>query len=148
MHPYATFFSEIVRLEIDLWNQLDGALKADGHLGVAHLQALRSIADRAGGARVQDVSDDLQITVGAASKLVDRLERDGLAVRNAHPFDRRSMVVALTPSGSETFHAAAASAAGHVEQMLGDGLSETRATELAETLSTIRRSLRAEGLAS
>jgi len=41
--------------------------------------------------------------VGAASKLVDRLERDSLAVRAAHPTDRRSSLVALTRAG-DTAH--------------------------------------------
>ena len=53
-----------------------------------------------GAARVQELRTELGITVGAASKLVDRLERDGLVVRTAHPHDRRSSLVTLTAPGS------------------------------------------------
>ena len=69
------------------------------------MQALR-IVHRQPAARVNDLSAALAITVGAASKLVDRLERNGLAVRSPHPTDRRSSVIALTPTGRSALAAA------------------------------------------
>jgi DNA-binding MarR family transcriptional regulator len=57
------------------------------------------VVRHAGACRVQEVRSDLGITVGAASKLVDRLERDGLAVRRANPDDRRSSLIELTRDG-------------------------------------------------
>ena len=58
--------------------------------------ALRSAVDREAGRLNQDLSDDIGITVGAASKLVDRLERDGLVSKGPNPADRRSSLIALT----------------------------------------------------
>ncbi len=39
------------------------------------------------------------ITIGAASKLVDRLERDGTAHREPNPNDRRSSLIATLEGG-------------------------------------------------
>ncbi|RFA10847.1 hypothetical protein B7R54_17770 [Subtercola boreus] len=142
MTSYSDFFSELVRLEITVWDRLDDAQKAATGTTVAQLQALRAISGHGGTARVQDVSDALQITVGAASKLIDRLERDGLAERSAHPVDRRSMVIALTASGTETFERASAAADRNLEDLLGDGLTPERATELAAVLAELHATLR------
>lgn len=49
--------------------------------------------------RVGDLSRALRITIGGASKLVDRIERAGLLARQPDPHDRRAALVALTPAG-------------------------------------------------
>jgi DNA-binding MarR family transcriptional regulator len=61
---------------------------------------LRVVADRPGEVRVQEVADDIGITVGAASKVVDRLERAGLVRRVPHPSDRRSSLLQVTRAGA------------------------------------------------
>jgi DNA-binding MarR family transcriptional regulator len=93
------FFDDLVRYETYLWNELDDRLRAGGAPPLGTLSALRVVRRHAGTCRVQELRSELGITVGAASKLVDRLERDGLAVRTAHPTDRRSSLVTLTPAG-------------------------------------------------
>jgi DNA-binding MarR family transcriptional regulator len=55
---------------------------------------------------VQDLSSDIGITVGAASKLADRLERDGLASRSPNPANRRSSLIALTAVGQQALASA------------------------------------------
>ena len=86
----------LVRYEVALWNVVDAALRlGEGQSGSASRAA--RIDRHARHARVQDLSDDIGITVGAASKFVDRLERDGLAVRRPNPANRRSSLLALTP---------------------------------------------------
>lgn len=141
MSEYTQFFSETVRLEILLWSRLDQLQAANGAVSVAQLQALRAVQAGHGDARVHDVAAELQITVGAASKLVDRLERDGLASRSANPGDRRSMFVALTPEGAQTLDNGADSAADNLAGLLGPVLTEDRAAELAAALAEIYSSL-------
>jgi DNA-binding MarR family transcriptional regulator len=141
MSAYEDFFAELVRLEIDLWARLDELHASQGVVSVAQLQALRAINSRSGAARVQDISGELQITVGAASKLVDRLERDGLAARASHPTDRRSMIITLSPAGEVAFEKAAAASDMNLTGLLSDGLNERQAAELAVTLSSVRSSL-------
>lgn len=93
------FFDALVRYETGLWNHLDARLRAAHGPSLATVCALRVVARHDGACRVQELRLDLGITVGAASKLVDRLERDGLAVRRANPDDRRSSLVELTTDG-------------------------------------------------
>ena len=101
------FFDVLVRYEVGLWNMIDQRLRRHGQIGLGSLHALR-IVDRYGGqARVQELSGDIGITVGAASKLVDRLERDGLVVRRPNPGNRRSSLIALTALGQTALTSAA-----------------------------------------
>jgi DNA-binding MarR family transcriptional regulator len=99
LQPGMEFFDTLVRYETYLWNHLDRRLADEGEVALSTLFALRVIRRHAGDCRVQDLRADLGVTVGAASKLVDRLERDGLAVRSPHPHDRRSSLIALSPAG-------------------------------------------------
>lgn len=89
----------VVRLETTLWNLVDRSLAAHGEPGLGTFLAMQVLHRHDGHGRVQDLSRELSITMGAASKIVDRLERAGLAVRRPHPDDRRSSLVALTPEG-------------------------------------------------
>lgn len=93
------FLDVLVRYETYLWNHLDDGLQAEGGVPLGTLMALRVVRRHPESCRVQEIRVELGITVGAASKLVDRLERDGLGVRSANPSDRRSSIVALTPAG-------------------------------------------------
>ncbi|MBS1905856.1 MAG: MarR family transcriptional regulator [Actinobacteria bacterium] len=94
-------FDLIVRLETDLWNLAERELHRAGQVGLGVLSALRVLDRLEGSGRVQDLSRDLSITIGAASKLVDRIERDALAARRPHPDDRRSSLISLTAAGRE-----------------------------------------------
>lgn len=95
------FFDVLVRYEVALWSAVDRELGRRGQVNLAELHALRILGRYDGAARVQDLSDDIGITVGAASKLVDRLERDELASRRPNPGNRRSSLIALTAAGQQ-----------------------------------------------
>lgn len=101
-----TSLETLVRYETYLWNHLDARLRQRGEVSLPTVFALRGLDRHAGAARVQELRQDLGITVGAASKLVDRLERDGLARRDQNPEDRRSSFITLTPAGQEALAAA------------------------------------------
>ncbi|MEV1083255.1 MarR family winged helix-turn-helix transcriptional regulator [Streptomyces sp. NPDC002814] len=49
--------------------------------------------------RVQEISERVHLTQSALSRLVARLEKDGLVERGMCPEDRRGVKVALTPKG-------------------------------------------------
>jgi MarR family multiple antibiotic resistance transcriptional regulator len=114
------FFDVLVRYEVALWNAVDRVLRREGLVSLGQVHALRVIDRHAGQARVQDLSRDIGITVGAASKLVDRLERDGLAVRSPNPANRRSSLIALTSRGRQARTAALEMALVAVDRAVGD----------------------------
>ncbi len=100
------FFDILVRYEIALWSAVDQELGRRHQIGLGQLHALRVVDRYDGRVRVQDLSSDIGVTVGAASKLVDRLERDGLATRNPNPANRRSSLIVLTAAGRQSLESA------------------------------------------
>ena len=130
------FFDALVRLETDLWNLVDSELTKRGQVRLALLHALRLLDRLGGNGRVQDLSEGLSITIGAASKLVDRLERDGLAARRRHPSDRRSSLISLTDLGVSACREGHIVAQGVVDVILGDDPDLARLTEALERIET------------
>lgn len=100
------FFEVLVRYEVALWSAIDQELARQGQIRLGQLHALRIVDRYDGRVRVQELSGDIGITVGAASKLVDRLERDGLAVRRPNPANRRSSLIGLTTTGQRALTSA------------------------------------------
>jgi DNA-binding MarR family transcriptional regulator len=139
---HVDFFDALVRYETVLWNDLDLRLQADLGLTLARLQALRVIDRRDGACRVQDIADDLCITVGAASKLVDRLETDDLAHRAANPGDRRSSLITFSDKGRSIHDAGVKRMDGHLRVHLSASFDHAEVAELTTRMSAARHQLR------
>ncbi len=101
------WFSDFVRLEIDLWTTIDTGLKEKHGLSLAFFEVLYAVGrTKAGSLRVGDIAQALTITVGAASKLADRVVAAGLARRELDADDRRASRLALTEAGRRGLAAA------------------------------------------
>lgn len=138
------FFYALVRYEVALWDAVDQELATRGLIGLPYLHALQVVDRYQGRARVQELSQEIGITVGAASKLVDRLERADLAVRRPNPDNRRSSLVVLTTTGAQALAAAAQVRSNVVDRLVGDEDIET----LAAALGRLQRRLDAERVGS
>ncbi|WP_147942425.1 MarR family winged helix-turn-helix transcriptional regulator [Microbispora sp. CSR-4] len=143
MTDITRLFTDLVRVETRLYNTVSDRLRAEHGIGLGQFEFLDIIEGRPG-CRVLDIVREVGITVGAVSKAVDRLESAGLCVRTAHPDDRRSSVLSLTPEGSRLLAAA--------RPPLRDGLAARPAAvppaELARTaatLATLRTALEEHG---
>ncbi|HEY7629179.1 MAG TPA: MarR family transcriptional regulator, partial [Thermoleophilaceae bacterium] len=101
MADLPSLFADLVRLEIELWDAVEARLRTELDVGLGTAQTLGVVAE-VQDCRVHDIVRNLSITVGGASKTVDRLERHGLVARQPHPTDRRSSVITLTPEGAKT----------------------------------------------
>jgi DNA-binding MarR family transcriptional regulator len=69
-------------------------------VSVTELRALGRIAEDSS-TTPRSLSDQLALTTGSVTALLDRLERAGYIERVRHPYDRRSIQLALTPTGGE-----------------------------------------------
>jgi MarR family transcriptional regulator, organic hydroperoxide resistance regulator len=119
------WFTDLVRLEIVLWDRVDARLKADHDLPLPHFEALHMVArDPDASLRIGDLAGRLRISVGGASKLADRVVASGLLRRDPDPDDRRASRVALTPEGRRTLAAASESYEDEVDRILGSVLDE------------------------
>ncbi|PUB25945.1 DNA-binding MarR family transcriptional regulator [Promicromonospora sp. AC04] len=142
MTDYIGFLTSLVRFETTLWNTVDRELVRRTGVTLARFEALRVVRTRGSDCRVNEIAADLDITIGAASKLVDRLERDELAVRRPNPHDGRSSLIALTPEGDGRFQGVSDALAEILAELLGPEMSGPELRDLAARIESLRQNLR------
>src|SRR6516165_8894427 len=130
-------FNDLIRLEIELWNAADARLKSEFGLPLAHFEPM-SVIDRIPGCRVYDIANELGITTGGTSKLVDRIEASGYCRRLPNPDDRRSSLLELTEEGRHLFVKAGAAFDDELQRRLGAAVPERTLRQFAGTLARLR----------
>jgi len=131
------FFADLVRCETRLYNALNDRLRARHGIVTSQFEALRYLRDHSG-SRVADLAAEFAIGIGAVSKSVDRLEKQGWAVRQPNPSDRRSSLLALTDDGSQLVDAAERTFADGLAELIGGALGGSSAAAGAQALSKLR----------
>lgn len=135
-------YRELVSLEIELWNGIEGRLRAEYNLPLTSFEVLHLLLRRSG-PRIQDIAEEFSITVGGTSKVVDRLEAAGLCERRANPNDRRSSVVELTSEGRKLVDGALKVFEEELELRIGSVIPEQSVREVTAVLGTLRAAGRA-----
>ncbi|SEB57283.1 MarR family winged helix-turn-helix transcriptional regulator [Streptomyces sp. TLI_105] len=143
MSHVTPLFLDLVRVETRLYNAVGTRLRAEHGLTLGQFEFLQ-IIDRVDGCRVLDIATEVAITVGAASKAVDRLVAADWCVRVAHPHDRRSSVLRLTPEGEKAL-AASRPVVESALVSLTRTVSAADRKHLATTLAALRANLEADG---
>ncbi|MFI2427518.1 MarR family winged helix-turn-helix transcriptional regulator [Streptomyces sp. NPDC018955] len=141
MGHVTSVFVDLVRVETRLYNAVNARLRAERGLGLGQFEFLEVI-DRVPGCRVLDIVGELAITVGAVSKAVDRLVAAGWCLRVAHPQDRRSSVLRLTPEGEERLAASRPVVESALASLTG-AVPPDDLARVASTLATLRAALEA-----
>lgn len=112
--------------------------EALGSIGLTPaLFALLNVLGAREGAIQQQLSSDMGIDPSAMVKLIDELERAGLAERRRRPGDRRAWEVVITPNGRRALERARRFVVQVEDEVLG-GLS---AADRRELLTLLRRAL-------
>lgn len=137
-------FSELVRLETELWNVADARLRADFDLPLSRYEPMRVI-QRRGSCRVNDIATELVITIGGTSKLIDRIEASGHCRRRPNPEDARSSIIELTPSGKRLLAKAKLVLDDELATHLGAVLSHRALQQFAATLTKVRAASHRDG---
>ena len=130
-------FSELTRLETELWDGLDNTLRKEHGLPMSRFEPM-AVMDRLGACRVLDVATALAISVGGTSKLIDRIEKSGYCRRRNNPDDRRSSLIELTPEGRTILERARKTVDAELELRFAPALSQQGAEELMELLRRLR----------
>ncbi len=134
--------TDLVRLEIALWDRVDARLRESHELPLAFFESLLFLSRaRRGSMRVGDLARALRVTVGGTSKLVDRIERAGLIAREPDPDDRRASRVALTAAGKRKLAAALKTYEAEVGSILGGVLSPEEQRQLSDYVSRLLTSI-------
>jgi MarR family transcriptional regulator, organic hydroperoxide resistance regulator len=142
MTDLPALFADLVRLEIELWDTVEERLRAELGVGLGAAQTL-AVISAVPNCRVHDIVRGLSITVGGASKTVDRLERHSLVARRPHPSDRRSSVIALTRAGATTHAKAQRLIAAELDARIGGVLSDRALDQLRRSIAKLRAALAA-----
>jgi DNA-binding MarR family transcriptional regulator len=135
-------YRELVSLEIELWDGIEGRLRAEFDLPLTSFEVLHLLLRRPG-RRIQDIAEEFSITVGGTSKVVDRLESAGLCARRANPNDRRSSIVELMPEGRKLVDGALKVFEEELALRIGSVIPEQSVREVTAVLSTLRAAGRA-----
>ncbi len=136
----AGLFSDLVRLETELWDRIDRRLREDHDLPLSWFEPMQ-VMDRVVACRAVDIAEALSITVGGVSKLVDRIERAGWCVRTPNPDDARSSVVTLTRAGRRLLEAAKGSCVDELARQFGAAVSTDRLAVFASIVRDLRRDI-------
>src|SRR5436190_13329100 len=134
--------TDLVRLEIVLWERLDASLRESHQLPMTFFEPLLFLSRAPGGSvRVGDLARDLRLTVGGTSKLVDRIERAGFIARQPDPDDRRASRVALTAAGKRRLTAALKTYEAEVGSILRGVLTAKEQRQMSDCVSRLLASL-------
>ena len=137
-----TWATDLIRLEIALWDRVDARLRESHEFPLAFFELLLFISRaRQRSMRVGDLARALRVTVGGTSKLVDRIERAGLIAREPDPDDRRASRVTLTAAGKRKLTAAVKTYDAEVAGILGGVLSLEEQRQMSDYVSRLLTSI-------
>ena len=131
-----SLFTALIRTEMHAWNAVEPALSEAGNaLTLGRFLVLRTVRDTPA-CRIQEVAASQGITLGAASRLVDRLHRDGLVHRTPCEHDRRAIILTVTEEGLAHLEKACVIVEKEQERLFAP-LSAAQREELTRSLALI-----------
>lgn len=133
-------FDDFVRVETRLWNEVDACVKRAHGVPLAWIEVMQ-VAVVTPGCRVLDVARALTLTVGGASKVVDKVQAAGLCERHPHPHDGRSQLIVLTEAGERLVETARQTRATALTAVLGPAASPSELRQMASVLRRVRARL-------
>jgi DNA-binding MarR family transcriptional regulator len=87
--------------------------------------------------RMQELADAVLLSKSGLTRLVDRMEREGLVRRSACPDDRRGILAELTDAGYDTLRRTSVTHLRGVEEHFASRLSDAEAASLAQLLGRL-----------
>ncbi|HEY8756483.1 MAG TPA: MarR family winged helix-turn-helix transcriptional regulator [Candidatus Dormibacteraeota bacterium] len=131
---------------LDAHSRLTGRLEAElerSHgLSLAEYEVLYRLSASPGHRlRLNQLTSHARMTKSGVTRLVERLQRDGLLGTERCPSDRRGAYAVLTPEGQTAFRRAAALHLRGVQDHFGRHLDDSEAASLRDTLERVRDAL-------
>ncbi|WSG47835.1 MarR family transcriptional regulator [Dactylosporangium sp. NBC_01737] len=116
---------------------------AEHGLGNVDFEVLVRLARSPGGElRMTDLAAQTGLSTSGVTRVVDRLERDGLATRRACPTDRRGSFTVVTPAGVAKMHEVLPDHLALIEEWFTGRLSPEALEALLCSFRTIRDAVR------
>jgi DNA-binding MarR family transcriptional regulator len=87
--------------------------------------------------RMSELAEAVLLSRSGLSRLVDRLQKDGLVLREPDPYDARGLFTVLTDKGRDTLRDAARVHLAGVTRLVVDRLAEAELRQLAELMAKL-----------
>jgi len=128
------FWLQLLSLHGELFASLNSMLSSEFGLSLAKFDVLAQLDRSPDGLALGQLSQNLKVSGGNVSGLVQRLLADDLISKEMSSEDRRSFIVRLTPKGDALFR----KAADVHKKLLGKRLESIPPHELDTALSVLR----------
>lgn len=123
-----------LRAHSELIRTLDRELESQQGIPITFFDVLAQLTGAGGRLRMSELADAVLLSRSGVTRLVDRMERDGLVKREHCPTDRRAMYTTITPAGKRALAKARPvhlrGVAEHFARHLSDGEAKTLAAAL------------------
>jgi DNA-binding MarR family transcriptional regulator len=126
------------RAQITIMRRIEAELIERHDLPLASFDVLQQLAFAPGQQlRMNDLADQVLLSRSGLTRLVDRLEREGLVERRACPSDARGLFATLTAAGQERLAAATPTYHRCIRRCFLDCISADELRQVAATASKL-----------
>jgi DNA-binding MarR family transcriptional regulator len=131
--PQLRAWRGLLRVHASFTKTMDAELEAEHGLPLTSYEVLMYLAAAEGERmRMCDLASSIILSRSGLTRLVDRLERDGLLERVSCASDARGAFAKLTPAGHEKLHAARATHLAGIRKLFLDRLTEDEQERLGD----------------
>ena len=128
----------LVKAHACLVKRLDAQLEAEHGLPLSSYEVLHRLADTtAGKLRMHDIAASVMLSRSGLTRLVDRLERDGLVERCSCENDARGAYAVITDAGRERLAQAKVTHRAGIRSLFAAHYSEAELEQLAPLLERL-----------
>jgi MarR family 2-MHQ and catechol resistance regulon transcriptional repressor len=136
--PRLTAMGLLVETYKGLWSMLAPQIKEHGMNETEFEVLLRLLRTPGYRLRMSDLADQTALSTSGITRVVDRLERDGLVERETCINDRRGFWASLTPDGQQRISGAIDGHAALVDEFFTGLLTQSELDSLTEALRKVR----------
>lgn len=144
--PRIEAYGMLLEAHNELHNALQRHLDAQAGVPLGWLSVLIRLARSPDSRlRMTVLAREMTMSTSGLTRLVDRMEAEGVVHREACPEDRRGMLAVLTEQGRSLLATAAPCHVADLEQLLGGALDSDELQELTGLLRRVRDHVRRVG---
>jgi DNA-binding MarR family transcriptional regulator len=124
---------------------LEGEMKDEVGISILEYDVLLHLSEATPPVRMNELANAVVVSKSGLTRVVDRMEGDGLLARTPIPGDRRSTAIALTARGEKVFRDARAVHRRGIKTHFSAHLSEADATVIQRVFTRARDAARSSG---
>jgi DNA-binding MarR family transcriptional regulator len=129
----------LLRVHSVLYRELERRLVKSNGMSISSYDVLLRLTwAGSSGLRMSELATQLLMTTGGLTRLVDRLERDGLITRTRDAHDLRGYVARITPAGRRAFRSANQRHLADIRELFLDHVTKEQLGVLAEVWRSVK----------